>query len=543
MRQKFFAALCALCICLVFGTLAQAKDGSMTLLTLNRLAGQLLPIVTRVNKGTVAIGGLAHAAGVVQKVRETEPNAILIVNGGSVYGPMWRYFGGRPEFTSLNLAGVQVGTIGMRELDFGWEHLKGALQYIRFPLVLSNVDVLDPEAAPFFKKNVIVQAGALKVGFFSMLSPQILTTTTQKVDELQLSKAGLVETAKAMVTDLRAQGADVIVMLSNLTDLENQHTLEQVSGIHAVYGRTLGLTEDPMPGFVRGPDNWLTTTLWSGTVARFVGRLDLTTRDGRITEDSVKWQLLSVTPKVEPNAAILNLATQYEEKLNKKLETIMGSFNVPVDARKEVLRSGESPIGNFLADALRSRFRTDVSLANAGNIRGNKIFREGKFSEKTLQELFPYQSRVDILTVSGDVLRKAMEISASALAAHGDGYDTSFRTPTGGFLQVSGLRVVYDLKNPPTTFNEDGLVAQWGSRLADLRVEKDGSWEPVEDSAYYTVALGSWLSEGGDRYYLFKGLPSQDSGLLDYEVLVGYIKTFPDGALKLALDQRITVRK
>ena len=515
----------------------------MTLLPLNRLSGQLLPIVTRVNEGTVAIGGLAHAAGVVQKVRETAPNAILIVNGGSVYGPMWRYFGGLPEFTSLNLAGVQVGTIGMRELDFGWEHLKGALQYIRFPLVLSNVDVLDPEAAPFFKKNVIVQAGDLKVGFFSMLSPQILTATTQKVDELQLSKAGLVETAKAMVADLRAQEADIIVMLSNLTDLENQHTLEQVSGIHAVYGRTLGLTEDPLPGFVRGPDDWLTTMLWSGTVARFVGRLDLTTRDGRITEDSVKWQLLSVTPKVEPNAAILNLATQYEEKLNKKLETIMGSFNVPVDARKEVLRSGESPIGNFLADAMRTRFRTDVSLANAGNIRGNKIFREGKFSEKTLQELFPYQSRVDILTVSGDVLRKAMEISASALAAHGDGYDTSFRTPTGGFLQVSGLRVVYDLKNPPTTFNEDGLVAQWGSRLADLRVEKDGSWEPVEDSAYYTVAISSWLSEGGDRYYLFKGLPSQDSGLLDYEVLVGYIKTFPDGALKLALDQRITVRK
>lgn len=543
MRQKFFAALCALCICLVFGTLAQAKDGSMTLLTLNRLAGQLLPIVTRVNKGTVAIGGLAHAAGVVQKVRETEPNAILIVNGGSVYGPMWRYFGGRPEFTSLNLAGVQVGTIDMRELDFGWEHLKDALQYIRFPLVLSNVDILDPEAAPFFKKNVIVQAGDLKVGFFSMLSPQILTTTTQKVDELQLSKAGLVETAKAMVADLRAQGADVIVMLSNLTDLENQHTLEQVSGIHAVYGRTLGITEDPLPGFVRGPDDWLTTTLWSGTVARFVGRLDLTTRNGRITKDSVKWQLLSVTPKAEPNAAILNLATQYEEKLNKKLETIIGSFNVPVDARKEVLRSGESPIGNFLADAMRTRLKTDVSLANAGDIRGDRVFREGKFSEKTLQELFPFQTRVDILTVSGDVLRKAMEISASALAAHDDGYDTSFRTPTGGFLQVSGLRVVYDLKNPPTTFNEDGLVAQWGNRLADLRVEKDGSWEPVEDSAYYTVALGSWLSEGGDRYYLFKGLPSQDSGLLDYEILVGYIKTFPNGAVNLTLDQRITFRE
>lgn len=543
MRQKFFATLCALCTCLVSGTLAQAKDGTMTLLTLNRLSGQLLPIVTRVNKGTITVGGLAHAAGVVQKVRETAPNAILIVNGGSVYGPMWRYFDGLPEFTSLNLAGVQVGTISMRELDFGWKHLKGALQYIHFPLILSNVDVLDPEAAPFFKKNVIVQAGDLKVGFFSMLSPQILTATTRKVDELQLSRAGLVETAKAMVADLRAQGADVVVMLSNLTDLENRHTLEQVSGIHAVYGRALGLTEEPLPGFVRGPDDWLTTTLWSGTVARFVGRLDLTTKDGRITEDSVKWQLLSVTPKAEPNAAILKLATQYEEKLNKKLETIMGSFNVPVDARKEVLRSGESPIGNFLADAMRARLKTDVSLVNAGNIRGNRIFREGKFSEKTLQELFPYQVRVDILTVSGDVLRKAMEISASALIAHGDGYDTSFRTPTGGFLQVSGLRVLYDLKNPPTTFNEDGLVARWGSRLADLQVEKDGAWDPVEEGAYYTLAIGSWLSEGGDRYYLFKGLPSQDSGLLDYEILVSHIKTFPNGALNLAPDQRITFRE
>ena len=158
---------------------------------------------------------------------------------------MWRYFGGVPEFSFLSAAGIQVGMIGKREFDYGWDHLKQALGHVVFPMVLSNVSISDPEVARKFVRNVIVPAGDLKVGFFAMLSTWLFSVT-RKTDELVV----LTDTegiAREMVADLRAQGADVIVMLSNLSEGENRHLAESVPGIHAIVGRasTLAAAAEP----------------------------------------------------------------------------------------------------------------------------------------------------------------------------------------------------------------------------------------------------------------------------------------------------------
>ena len=520
---------------------AWGKDGTVTLLSLSHISGQLLPTVEKINKDTVSLGGLSHAAGVVQQVRREHPNALLLSDGNAVSGPMWRYFGGAPEFTAMSMAGVNVGTISLRELDYGWEHFKNALRYVKFPLVLSNVTVKDPEAAKSFSRSIILPCRDMKVGVFSLISPQILTTTTKPVKELEVLP-DMVSIAREMVADLRKQGADVIIMLGNLTRLENQDLAEQVSGIHAIVGRFQELKEDSRPTFVRGPDNWLTTLLWSGVGAKFVGNLTLTTVRGRITEDSIRWRLMPVTTHAEPNRAILAVASEYTEKLNRQFETVLGTFVNPVDVRKVVIRHQESGLGDFVADALRWQYRTNVAFVNSGSIRGDKIFREGPFSEKTLQELFPFGNRTDIITIKGSALRQAMEVSASAIELPGDSHTIS-RTPTGGFLQVSGLRVTYNLSQPPTTFNpQDGTVAQWGSRLDELKIQtEDGGWAEMDDEAEYTVVLSDWLSGGGDRYFMFKDAPRIHAELDDYEVLIRYLRTFPEGRLELPTDGRITL--
>lgn len=529
-------------ILLAFVSPAAGRDGRVTILSINHLKSQLLPISDKVNKTSVRMGGLAHAAGLVKQERsQDDPNAIFVQTGEAVEGPMWRYFGGVPEFSSLSAAGIQVGMIGKREFDYGWDHLKQALDHVVFPMVLSNVSISDPEAARKFARNVVVPAGDLKVGFFAMLSTWLFSVT-RKADELTV----LTDTegiAREMVADLRAQGADVIVMLSNLSEGENRHLAESVPGIHAIVGRGVSEKEEVQLQLVQGPGDWTTALAWGGSRGKFLGKLVLTTEKGRLLWDRTSWRLLNVTPKIPPNPEVMRIAAEYESKLNGSLERAVGFFESPVDAQKRTLRVREMPLGDFMADGLRWRFKTDVGLVNGGSLRGDRIFPAGEVSEKNLTEILPFGNGIEIVTVTGAQLRQIMELSASALIVEGEHFDPAFRVPDGGFLQISGLKVVYDLREKAASFDSGGRLLSWGNRLKRILVQKDGEWREVDDRAKYTVAVNSWIAGGGDRYFVFEGARRESTEVRELDVLVDYLRSFPEGRVDMKTDGRIVIEK
>ena len=529
-------------ILLAFVSPAAGRDGRVTILSINHLKSQLLPISDKVNKTSVRMGGLAHAAGLVKQERsQDDPNAIFVQTGEAVEGPMWRYFGGVPEFSSLSAAGIQVGMIGKREFDYGWDHLKQALGHVVFPMVLSNVSISDPEAARKFARNVVVPAGDLKVGFFAMLSTWLFSVT-RKTDELTV----LTDTegiAREMVADLRAQGADVIVMLSNLSEGENRHLAESVPGIHAIVGRGVSEKEEVQLQLVQGPGDWTTALAWGGSRGKFLGKLVLTTEKGRLLWDRTSWRLLNVTPKIPPNPEVMRIAAEYESKLNGSLERAVGFFESPVDAQKRTLRVREMPLGDFMADGLRWRFKTDVGLVNGGSLRGDRIFPAGEVSEKNLTEILPFGNGIEIVTVTGAQLRQIMELSASALIVEGEHFDPAFRVPDGGFLQISGLKVVYDLREKAASFDSGGRLLSWGNRLKRILVQKDGEWREVDDGAKYTVAVNSWIAGGGDRYFVFEGARRESTEVRELDVLVDYLRSFPEGRVDMKTDGRIVIEK
>lgn len=529
-------------ILLAFVSPAAGRDGRVTILSINHLKSQLLPISDKVNKTSVRMGGLAHAAGLVKQERsQDDPNAIFVQTGEAVEGPMWRYFGGVPEFSSLSAAGIQVGMIGKREFDYGWDHLKQALDHVVFPMVLSNVSISDPEAARKFARNVVVPAGDLKVGFFAMLSTWLFSVT-RKTDELTV----LTDTegiAREMVADLRAQGADVIVMLSNLSEGENRHLAESVPGIHAIVGRGVSEKEEVQLQLVQGPGDWTTALAWGGSRGKFLGKLVLTTEKGRLLWDRTSWRLLNVTPKIPPNPEVMRIAAEYESKLNGSLERAVGFFESPVDAQKRTLRVREMPLGDFMADGLRWRFKTDVGLVNGGSLRGDRIFPAGEVSEKNLTEILPFGNGIEVVTVTGAQLRQIMELSASALIVEGEHFDPAFRVPDGGFLQISGLKVVYDLREKAASFDSGGRLLSWGNRLKRILVQKGGEWREVDDGAKYTVAVNSWIAGGGDRYFVFEGARRESTEVRELDVLVDYLRSFPEGRVDMKTDGRIVIEK
>ena len=166
-----------------------------------------------------------------------------------------------------------------------------------------------------------------------------------------------------------------------------------------------------------------------------------------------------------------------------------------------------------------------MALINSGGIRGDIIYPAGKFSERTLADILPFGDRIFVLTLTGKELRRVLEISASALiAGEADAYDPTKRLHKGSFLQVSGLKAVYDLSEPPTVMKDDRVLTL-GSRLKSLLVLKDGGWKEVADDGTYTVATTGWMANGDDaeKYGILRSASRTETPYLDTDAFAEYL--------------------
>ncbi|CAL8395267.1 unnamed protein product [Arctogadus glacialis] len=129
----------------------------------------------------------------------------------------------------------------------------------------------------------------------------------------------------------------------------------------------------------------------------------------------------------------------------------------------------------------------------------------GDITVEDLLAVMPFGGTFDLVQLSGATLLSAFE---HAVRRYGQS--------TGEFLQVSGIRVVYDLSRPP------------GQRVRSLRVLctecRVPRYEPVDEGALYRVVLPSYLVGGGDGFSMIRDENvKHDSGDMDISVLVNYI--------------------
>lgn len=521
---------------------AEAQGRSIVLYSVTHLQSQLLPIQVGEKKTGVFLGGLARAAGLVLQDRGKYERSLFFTAGEFLSGTQWRHFRGEPEMKALAESGIAVSTLGKHEFDYGVEYLKTALSQNDHPIVISNLITRDPLLLSRLRKNMVLDAGGLRVGFFGLLSPAVMRTTT--VPKGVSFDSDLKSVAREMVRDLKRQGADLIVLLSSLYGNENIELAQTVEGIHVISGCGIYIPEKEQRdcSFVAGPDGGLTAITWCGERAQFVGRLEVFLFGDHLDVLRTNWKLLPVSERTPPHIEVLQTAVEYEKRLNQILGNVIGRAERFIDARKRTLRSGEAPIGNFIADSIRWKASADIALCNAGGIRGDRIYPAGDVSERMLSEFLPYGDRLYTLVLTGKDLRWALEVSASALIGADDKYDPVVRLHTGSFLHVSGLRVAYDLSAPPTLM-KDGQVDFLGSRLKSLSVLHDGEWQEVRDDEVYTVAVSSWMAGGGGggKYSVLRDAPQTEIDCLDTEAFIEYFQKECHGRAKLQRDGRVEI--
>jgi 5'-nucleotidase len=525
---------------------ADAASGVVTLLSINDMHSHVFPYRISV-EGTegrkdVEVGGLARAATLIRQEKAKDPGNVLALSIGDVdEGPLFYFYHGEVELRGLSLAGFDAGTLGNHEFDLGENVLRDALAWARFPIVVSN---LQPRASdtrvPWKTYAIFTMQNGLKVGLFGLVPPELAMVTSGS--DAFRAEQDLAAVANRMAPFLRDKGCDIVVAMSHAGLYADRALAASTSGIHAIVG---GHSHDLLtkPEIVEGPGGWKTIIGQAGSMCRYLGVMTLGVKDGALDSGVSRWTVRELAADVPQDFKVSLILDPYQAELEKKLGVPIGPMD-QADVRKIVVRATESAVGDFIADAFRWRGNTQIGIQNGGSIRGDRVIPAGNASYRTMVELMPYGNSLVRMTLTGRDIREAMEASASALIGAGDQYDGKLRTPTGGFQQVSGLRVTIDLRLPPALIDNDGVTRQAGRRVTSILVEeKPGAWSPLDDAKTYTVTTSTWVAGGGDKMTVLRknARDLTDLHILDAEAVAEYVRL--KGGMKPALEGRITLKR
>jgi len=412
-------------------------------------------------------GGMARLATLVTRLRSAQP--AIFTHGGDAISPsvMSTYLKGEQMIAALNAIGLDAATFGNHEFDFGPAVLRQRMSESRFAWL--SVNVRDRATGQPFggaRVEMLVTAGGVRVGVFGLTMPetQALSNPGDAVEfEPPLQRA--LDTTRR----LRAAGAQIVAAVTH-QDMTADRLLASAPGMEldVILG---GHEHEPLVA-----EAGRTLIVKAGADARYLVQVDVwLDASGRLAERS--WTFHEVSARLRPDAHVAALVQHYVQRLDRELDVVIGRTAVTLEARRVPLRTRETNTGNFVADAMRARVRADVALLNGGGIRTDRVIAPGPLRKRDVHALLPFSNVVVTVEMRGGQLRDALEEGLAHI-----------ERAAGGFLQVSGIGVVYDPGRPP------------GARVRQVTVGASA----LDADRLYTVATVDYLVRGGDGFTAFK---------------------------------------
>jgi 5'-nucleotidase len=451
-------------------------------------------------------GGLARLATLVQRIRRENPATLLALAGDTISPSVASLvLRGEQMIAGLNALGLDLATLGNHEFDFGPTVLAERMGESAFTWVSANV--LDRRTGRPFggaRPDVLLTLGGVRLGVFGVTTPRAAATSSPGPD---VEIRDVVGTARAVSGDLRRRGAQLVVAVTH-QDMGDDRAMAAGAGVDVdvVLG---GHEHEPLVA-----EEGRTLITKAGADARYLVQIDLWVGgDGRLRERS--WTFHEVSARIPPDPRVAAVVSAYAARLSRELDVVVGRTRVPLEARRRALRTGETNVGNFVADALRARMQTDVALINGGGIRTDRVVPAGPLTRRDVAGLLPFGNVVMAVELTGRALRAALEQGLALRERQG-----------GGFMQVSGLTVEFDPTRPA------------GQRVVAVRV----GGAPLEPGRRYTAAAVDYVVRGGDGITALRDagvLVDAASGPLAADVVLqavittGTIDPRPDGRLRV----------
>lgn len=437
--------------------------------------------------------GYAKIKTIIKNARKEKDNVLYLDAGDTFHGQTIANINrGEAIVHILNLMKVDAMALGNHDFNYGQERLVDLNRISSFPLLGANVVREDGNEVPYAKDYVIKEYDGVKIGIFGLATPDTAFKTHPKNVE-GLNFANPITTARNVVSELKDK-VDVVIGLTHLgiskgTEYTSDMVAEQVPGIDLIVdGHSHNVVSEGM--MVND-----TMIVMAGEYSQYLGYVDLTVENGEISGLKANLIPAEETADAEKDALISTVV----ERINRANESItsqvVGETAVELDGARGHVRTGETNLGNLIADSMRVKLDTDVAMTNGGGIRAS--IDPGKITQGEIITVLPFGNTTMATEVTGAAVKAALEHAISEYPA-----------TEGLFPQVSGMKFTFD-----------------GDAAAGNRVQK--VWvagEELEEDKMYTLATNDFMKAGGDGFSMFADAPIiKEAGGLE-EVLLEYIE-------------------
>lgn len=490
--------------------------------------------------------GYAGLAAYKKQMQEKTPYVTLVDCGDAIQGgAIGLVSQGEYPLRLMNRAGYDLAVLGNHEFDYGMERLTEVIEASEAQYLGCNIRYsgTGENALAAVKPYQIEAYGDTDIAFIGVCTPENITSSTpvyfmdeagqfiydfyggdEKTFYLQVQKT---------VDECRSKGADYVILLTHLgvdedsAPFRSVDLIEHTKGVDAVLDAH---SHSVIPcQFVTDQDGKEVPLSSTGTELSYIGQLTITP-GGMITAGLITYP--------EKDAETASYIREIQEDFAKDMDRVVGQSEIPLSISSEagirMIRSRETAIGDFCADAYRAVSGADIAIVNGGGIRAD--LPKGSITCGDLIDVHPYGNSLCVANVSGQDILDALEMANRAVQAeYHDGEHAVGEN--GGFLQVSGLTFTVDTSVPSAVVMDDNdMFVSCGDtrRVKDVMVlQKNGSFAPLDPKQTYTLASQNYLlKKGGDGLSMFMDQPlAVDEGMPDYKILETYLHDHLDGVI------------
>ena len=415
------------------------------------------------------VGGFAHIATLVNRLRAQRPGALLLDGGDTWQGSATSLWTGAQDMVDASkLLGVDVMT-GHWEFTYGAARVKEVIAKDfagKTDFVAQNVATVD-FGDPVFKPYVIRELNGVPVAIIGQAFPytpianprHFVPEWTFGIQEERLQK---------VVLEARKRRAQVVVLLSHNGADTDLKLASRVTGIDAILG---GHTHDAIPEPIAIKNAGGTTIVTNaGSNGKFLAVLDIDVRAGRMS--GYRYRLLPVFANLLP----------------------------PDPAMEELIRRHRAPYAAKLAEKLAV---SDTLLYRRGNFSGtfDQLILDALMEAKGAQIAFSPGFRWGTTILPGEAITLEHVMDQTAVT-----YPYTTVTAMTGEAIKSILEDVCDnLFNPDPYYQQGGdMVRVGGMRYSVDPTQKIGSRisgmmlndRPIEAGRTYKVASWAPVAEG-----------------------------------------------
>lgn len=457
----------------------------------------------------------------------------------------------------MNSMGYDAVTFGNHEFDFTIPQLARLIDMAEFPLTACNIRYTGSGENIFadVPEYIIKEYGPVKVGFFGVLTPGTITSSTpanfmengEFVYNFYDGDDGkeLAQKVQSTVDQMREEGADYVIALTHLGSLSVMEPYDSItlirntSGIDAVLdGHSHSVIIGDLYPNKDGEDVLLSSV---GTRMENAGQL-IIGKDGTLTS-------LLISDYDEEDEEVRKALDEAQEKLDAILSEKVGEVPYTLSVKDEnglrIVRNRETAIGNLCTDAVREFMGTDAAVLNGGGIRAD--IEAGDVTMGDLLNVMAFQNALSSCYCTGQQIIDLLEYTSQKTQGLSS-FDGNPVGEFGGFMQVSGLKYTIDTSiDTPVLLDDNNMFAGFEGerRVSDVQILKDGEYVPVDPQEVYTLATVDYVMfGGGDGNTVLAGCePIVEAGPVDLQALIEYFRnheTIPDSYRQT--EGRITVK-